>query len=119
VRWRPGEASAFYRGRREAARKGGAAAVNGALHEGGGNAAELRRGEEGCYPVKEGTQPVQFLVMAQEVGGGLAQRDGTRWAAVRSTDVGKEKGERGDASLVGRPGEMGQMANGPVKGKRK
>jgi hypothetical protein len=43
--------------------------------EGGGNAVKLRRGEEGCDPVKEGARLVQFLTMAREVGGGLARRD--------------------------------------------
>jgi hypothetical protein len=46
------------------------------LSEGGGNATELRREEEGHNPVKEGARPVQFLAMAQEVDGSLAWRSG-------------------------------------------
>jgi hypothetical protein len=46
------------------------------VSEGGGNAAELRRGEEGRDTVEEGAWPVQFLTMMQEVGGGLARRGG-------------------------------------------
>jgi hypothetical protein len=46
------------------------------VSEGGGNAAELKRGEEGRDPVKEGARPVQFLAMAQEVDGSLARRSG-------------------------------------------
>jgi hypothetical protein len=53
------------------------------VSEGGGNVAELRRGEERRDPVKEGARPVQFLAMAWEVGAawhGTAARDG-RWSA--------------------------------------
>jgi hypothetical protein len=87
----------------------------------GGNADELRRGEVGHDPVKEGARLVQFLTMAQKVGGGLARRSGVRWAATRSAGVGKERGREpsGPANLLGWFGEMGQMANGPVKGKKK
>jgi hypothetical protein len=42
----------------------------------GGNVAELRRGEEEHDPVKEGARLVQFLTMAWEVGGSLAQHSG-------------------------------------------
>jgi hypothetical protein len=44
------------------------AAVTGS--ERGGNAAELRRREEGRDQVKEGARPVQFLSMVREVGDG-------------------------------------------------
>jgi hypothetical protein len=42
----------------------------------GGNVAELRRGEEEHDRVKEGARLVQFLTMAWEVGGSLAQHSG-------------------------------------------
>jgi hypothetical protein len=46
------------------------------MSEGGGNATELRREEEGHGPIKEGARPVQFLTMVQEVAGGLARLGG-------------------------------------------
>jgi hypothetical protein len=67
----------------------------------GGNVAELRRGEEEHDPVKEGARLVQFLTMAWEVGGSLAQHSGVRWTVARSAGARKEKGERGCVCLVG------------------
>jgi hypothetical protein len=63
--------------------------------EGGGNAVELRRGDEGRDLVKEGAQLVQFLTMAREVGGGLARCDDARWAAVNGRCGEGERGEGG------------------------
>jgi hypothetical protein len=71
------------------------------VSEGGGNAAELRREEEGHNPVQYGARPVQFLSMVREVADDLARHDGARWVAARSVDAGKEKRERGGTGLVG------------------
>jgi hypothetical protein len=47
-----------------------------AVSEGWGNAAKLRREEEGHDPVKVGARPVQFLTMVREVADGLALHGG-------------------------------------------
>jgi hypothetical protein len=84
------------------------------MSEGAGNAAELRREEEGHDPVKEGAWPVQFVAIVREVGGSLVRHGGARWTAACLDDVGKEKRERGGnglggpASLLGCLGEMGR-----------
>jgi hypothetical protein len=61
----------------------------------GGNAAELRRGEEEHDLDKEGARLVQFLTMAWEVGGSLAQHSGVRWTVAALPAQGRRKGREG------------------------
>jgi hypothetical protein len=69
----------------------------GIVSEGGGNAADLRRGEEGATQLKRGLD--RFISSPWHGRWAVAWHG---MAAARSAGVGKEKGERGGAGLVGR-----------------